>query len=57
VEVDFTPIDGSARVDSIWTWEPRGFLRPVSPVLDLMFKRAMRKDVENLKTLMEAGQL
>jgi uncharacterized protein YndB with AHSA1/START domain len=57
VEVDFMPIDGTTRVDSIWTWEPRGLLRPVSPILDLMFKRAMGKDVENLKALMESGEL
>ena len=57
VALDFTPIDGSTQIDSTWTWEPRSFLRPASPVLDLMFKRAMRRDVENLKALMEAGEL
>ncbi|MDQ2934529.1 MAG: SRPBCC family protein [Chloroflexota bacterium] len=57
VGVDFTPVDGGTRVDSTWAWEPKGLLRLASPILDLMFKRAMQKDVENLRVLMEAGDL
>ena len=55
--VDFTPLDGSTRVDSIWGWEPKGLLRAAAPLLDLMFKRAIEKDVDGLRRMMEAGDL
>jgi uncharacterized protein YndB with AHSA1/START domain len=57
VTVDFTPIDGATRIDSVWTWEPRGLLRPVAPLLDLMFSRAMQQDVDGLRRKMEVGDL
>lgn len=57
VTVDFTPLDGSTQVDSIWTWEPKGLLRPLAPLLDRMFESAMGRDVANLAALMEAGDL
>jgi uncharacterized protein YndB with AHSA1/START domain len=57
VTVDFTPIDGATRVDSVWTWEPKGLLRPIAPLLDPMFRRAMRQDVDGLRRMMEAGEL
>ena len=57
VTVDFTPIDGATRVDSVWTWVPKGLLRPIAPLLDLMFKRAMQQDVDGLRRMMEAQEL
>ena len=57
VAVDFTPVNGSTQVDSTWTWEPKGMLRPLGAPLDRMFKRVLRRDVENLARLMEAGDL
>jgi uncharacterized protein YndB with AHSA1/START domain len=57
VTVDFTQVDGGTRVDSLWTWEAKGLLRPAAPLVDLMFKRAMQKDVDGLRRLMEAGDL
>lgn len=57
VTVDFTPVDGGTRVESLWTWEPTGLLRLPAPLLDLMFKRAMQSDVNGLRLMMEAGDL
>jgi uncharacterized protein YndB with AHSA1/START domain len=57
VTVDMTPVDGATRLDSTWAFEFHGPLRLVAPLLQLMFKRAMQRDVENLKLLMEAGML
>jgi uncharacterized protein YndB with AHSA1/START domain len=57
VTVDFTPIDGATRVDSVWSWEPTGLLRPVAALLDLMFRRAMQQDVDGLRRMMEAQEL
>lgn len=57
VTVDFSPVDAGTAIDSIWTFEPKGFLRPLGPLLSRMFRRAMRRDVENLARLMEAGEL
>jgi uncharacterized protein YndB with AHSA1/START domain len=57
VTVDFTPLEGGTRVDSTWTWESKGLLRPLASLLDRRFRSAMQRDVENLATLMEAGDL
>lgn len=57
VTVDVVPIDGGTRIESIWTWEAKGFLRPIGFLVDVMFKRAMLKDVNHLAALMEAGEL
>ena len=57
VTVDFTPIDGVTRVDSVWTWEPKGLFRLFAPLLDQSFRRAMRQDVDGLRRMMEAGEL
>jgi uncharacterized protein YndB with AHSA1/START domain len=57
VTVDFIPHDGGTRIDSIWTWEPRGLVRVAAPLLDLLFRRAMQKDVDGLRRMMEAREL
>ena len=57
VTVDFTPVDGGTQVDSTWTFQWTGILRPLSPLVDRYFTRVMRRDVENLARLMEAGDL
>ena len=57
VTVDTTPVDGGTRLDSMWTFEFHGLLRLARPVLVRLFRRAMQKDVDNLRALMEAGKL
>ena len=57
VTVDFTPVEGGTRIDSIWTWEPKGLMRPVAPLLNLMLRRVMQRDVDNLRVVMESGDL
>lgn len=49
--------DGGTRVDAIWTWKPKGLVRAAAPLLDLMFRRAMEKDEDGLRRLMEASDL
>ncbi len=55
VTVETTPVPGGTRLDSTWIFEFHGLLRPAAPLLELMFRRAMQRDVDNLKVLMEAG--
>jgi uncharacterized protein YndB with AHSA1/START domain len=57
VTVDTTPLAEATRLDSAWTFEFHGPLRLMRPLLELMFRRAMQRDVDNLKALMEAGRL
>lgn len=57
VTVDFRPVDGSTQIDSTWSWEPTGIMRPLAPLLDRFFKSVLRRDVENLAAVMEAGDL
>jgi uncharacterized protein YndB with AHSA1/START domain len=57
VAVAFTPIDGSTQIDSIWTFQLTGVMRPLGPLLDRWFESVMRRDVENLARVMEAGDL
>lgn len=57
VAVDFMPLDGSTQIDSTWTWEPKGLMRPMAPLLERMFRHALQRDVENLASLMDAGKL
>lgn len=57
VVVDFTPMDGATRIDSTWTIPMKGILRPAGPILGMMMRRILQRDVANLKALMEAGTL
>lgn len=58
VAVDFTPIEGGAtRIDSAWTIQMKGPLRPANPIFGMMLRRLMQRDVANLKALMEGGTL
>ena len=55
----FTPVDeGTTRVD--WTWElnPGGLMKLMlaGPVMELT-RRMFQSDLENLKSLMESGQI
>ena len=57
VSVDFTPVDGGTQIHSTWTLKWTGIMRPMGPLLDRYFIRVLRRDVENLAALMEAGKL
>lgn len=57
VVVDFTPVDGGTRIDSVWTLQLPLLLRPASPIIVPYMRRVMERDVAHLKALMEAGQL
>jgi hypothetical protein len=54
---DLVPSGGATRLDWLGTFEPRGLLRPMGPVFAAIVGRAFRTDLQNLKTMMEAGEL
>lgn len=53
----FAPVDGGTRVDWTWEIELNGWKKPLSGPLMAMFQRLFRRDLENLKRKMEAGEL
>jgi uncharacterized protein YndB with AHSA1/START domain len=54
----FTPVEGSTRVDWTWEIEPAGLWKPLGsrPFITL-FGRRLQRDLDNLKVMMESGQL
>jgi carbon monoxide dehydrogenase subunit G len=54
----FTPVDGGTRVDWTWEMEPAGLWKPLGsrPLMGL-FGRRFQRDLDNLKVMMESGQL
>jgi uncharacterized protein YndB with AHSA1/START domain len=57
VVVDFAPVDGGTRIDSVWTLQLPTLLRPASPIIVPYMRRLLERDVAHLKALMEAGKL
>jgi uncharacterized protein YndB with AHSA1/START domain len=53
----FTPGDGGTRVDWTWSFAFRGLLRPVGPLVAAVFRRQFARDLQNLKAMMERGEL
>jgi uncharacterized protein YndB with AHSA1/START domain len=53
----FTEVDGGTRVDWRWDFALPRWLRPVGGVLSAMFAGTMRRDLQRLKSMMEAGEL
>lgn len=53
----FTPEDGGTRVDWTWSFAFTGLLRPAGPLVAAIFGRAFARDLENLKSMMERGEL
>jgi uncharacterized protein YndB with AHSA1/START domain len=51
------PDGDRTRLDWRWDFDMRGWLRPVGPLLAIMFRRTFERDLGRLKTLLEAGQL
>ena len=57
IAIDLVPIGDDCRLDWLVSFQPGGVLRPTGPLLAAGYKRAFTKDLENLKRLMEAGDL
>jgi uncharacterized protein YndB with AHSA1/START domain len=54
----FTPVDGHTRVDWTWEIEPAGRWKPLgSRPFMALFGRLFQRDLDNLKVMMESGQL
>jgi uncharacterized protein YndB with AHSA1/START domain len=53
----FTPVDGGTRVD--WTWElnPGGVIKHFERPMLALTRRGFQSDLENLKRLMESGEI
>ena len=58
VRYTFMPVEGGTRVDWSLEVKPRAAMKPffAGPMLALM-RRMLQSDLENLKALMEAGQI
>ena len=53
----FTPVDGATRVDWRWDFAMTGWLRPFDALLGPTFSRSFRRDLDRLRSMMEAGEL
>ena len=54
----FAPVEGGTRVDWTWEMEPGGLWKPLgSRPFMAMFGRRLQRDLDNLKVMMESGQL
>lgn len=57
IVIDFLAVDPGTRLDWTAEFSPRGALKPTGPLLGFFYRWAFQKDLENLKELMERGQL
>lgn len=53
----FTPAEGGTRVDWTWEMEPAGIWKLIVPAFMPIFRRTFQRDLNNLKHMMESGQL
>ena len=53
----FTPVDGGTRVDWHWDLQPGGVFRVLRGPMMAVMRPMFQGDLENLKRMMEAGEL
>ena len=53
-EYTFNPVGGGTRITLLLEGETKGFFKMADALLGPVFKRGMRADLANLKTLLEA---
>jgi uncharacterized protein YndB with AHSA1/START domain len=53
----FTPADGGTRVDWTWEMEGAGIWKLIIPAFVPVFRRLFQRDLDNLKRMMESGEL
>jgi uncharacterized protein YndB with AHSA1/START domain len=53
----FTPVDGGTRVDWHWELDATGPMKLLMGPMLALTRRAFQSDLENLKALMESGQI
>jgi uncharacterized protein YndB with AHSA1/START domain len=57
IVIEVTPVDGGTRLDWTGIVSPRGILGPTAPLIARFYRMVFEKDLRNLKTLMECGEL
>jgi len=57
IAIDFIGVSEGTRLDWLASFDPGGVLRPVGPLLAAVYKRTFMRDLENLKSMMEANAL
>jgi uncharacterized protein YndB with AHSA1/START domain len=55
--LDFTPIPGGTRAEVETTFELRGMMRLIGPLFIGRYERGWDEGLQNLKRMMEAGEL
>ena len=57
IAIDLISLNDGTRLDWLVAFEPGGVLRPLGPLLAAAYKRTFARDLEKLRSLMEAGAL
>ena len=57
IAIDFIRVGDGTRLDWCASFEPGGVLRPVGPLLAAFYKWSFARDLEDLKSLMDANAL
>jgi uncharacterized protein YndB with AHSA1/START domain len=57
IVIEFTPVDGSTRLDWTGIVSPRGILAPTAFLIARFYRMAFEKDLRNLKALMDRREL
>ena len=57
ISIDFIRLGDGTRLDWLVAFEPGGVTRATAPLLAAAHKGTFAKDLENLKAMMEAGDL
>jgi uncharacterized protein YndB with AHSA1/START domain len=53
----FTPVDGGTRVDWRWDFELTGWMRAFDRLLGPVLRRTLRRDLDRLQSMMDAGTI
>jgi uncharacterized membrane protein len=57
IVIDFIAVPAGTRLDWTVGFWPRGVLKPIAPLIGRLYGWAFQKDLENLRRLMERGEL
>jgi uncharacterized protein YndB with AHSA1/START domain len=57
IVIDFTPVDGSTRLDWTATISLGGILSPTAPLMVRFYRMAFEKDLKTLKSMMDRREL
>jgi uncharacterized protein YndB with AHSA1/START domain len=57
IRIRLEPGPGTTRLDWVAEFRPPGLLGPTAPLLAFLYRRMFQKDLDNLKVMMERGEL